>query len=235
VRMSPKPRRKWLKILWYLWLTLIGIPVVYLFRALVLGLVPVNAGFVQPEKGIDIYVSTNGAHADLVVPTRTEHMDWFELFPPEHFRRVDTTFEYVAFGWGDRGFYLETPTWDDLTFSVAMRSLFWPTPAAMHVDLTRRIPSDDENYVRIRISEEQYVELLDHLLGDFMLDDDGQLMLIEDGSYYDSDNFYEAHGRYHFIKTSNTWTAQGLRKIGVRTAVWSPFDRAIMYHARRVK
>ena len=40
---------------------------------------------------------------------------------------------YVAFGWGDRGFYLETPTWDDLKYSTVLKALFWHSPAVMHV------------------------------------------------------------------------------------------------------
>ncbi len=220
-------------LVWGLWVVPC-IVIMYFVMAVILGLIPVNADHRQPAEGILIYVSTNGTHADLVVPTRTPAMDWFTLFPPEQFQAVDTLFQYAAFGWGDRGFYLNTPTWNDLTPSVAIHALFWPSAAAMHVDLHSRI-IPDAHHVPIRVTAEQYQELIAHILSGFRLDDEGLPLLIAGENYYEDDNFYEANGHYHVLRTSNTWTAEGLRKSGVRTALWSPFDRAIMYHARRVR
>ena len=32
--------------------------------------------------------------------------------------------KFVSFGWGDKNFYANTPTWKDVTFSVGFKALF---------------------------------------------------------------------------------------------------------------
>ena len=86
----------------------------YVGCALLLGAIPRNTGFVESENGIPVYVRTNGVHADLVVPTRYGAVDWSLDFPAAHMRALPATTDWIAFGWGDRGFMIETPTWSDL-------------------------------------------------------------------------------------------------------------------------
>jgi hypothetical protein len=44
----------------------------YLFAALIGGLIPVNSGWQEPEQGVTIYIANNGVHADLVLPARAQ-------------------------------------------------------------------------------------------------------------------------------------------------------------------
>ena len=39
-------------------------------------------------------------------------------------------------------------------------------------------------------------------------------------------------GSYHAFNTCNSWTNRVLASIGVRTAMWSPTDHAILYQLR---
>jgi uncharacterized protein (TIGR02117 family) len=232
---GPHPARKYLRLFGQGMLLVLTFPLLYLFFALVLGLVPVHAGFRQPAEGVDIYVSTNGAHADLVVPACHPHMDWHRFLWPERPVPADCSQRYIAFGWGDRGFYLETPTWNDLRFPVALRALFWPSASAMHVDHLHRPPPPHPDHQRIRITPQQYGQLVEHIRAGFALDGTGSPQPIHGISYTHSDAFYEGRGSYQLFRTSNSWTAEGLRRSGVRTALWSPFDRGLMYHARRIQ
>ncbi len=216
-------------------LSILVAAMLYVLIAFVLGLVPVNRNFKEPAQGIDIFVRTNGVHTDIMVPANTHYRNWFKQMPTEQFGRVDTTFQYIAFGWGDKGFYIHTRTWSDLTVSTAIKALFLPSPTAMHVDYERYKPESNRYYQRIRISEAQYIQLIQHIEAYFKRDTTGKPILIEGANYDHRDNFYEAHGAYHVFNTSNGWTRRGLANIKVRTAVWSPFDRAIMYQARRIR
>ena len=85
-------------------------------------------------KELSIFVMSNGVHTDIVVPVKNEIMDWTRMTKFEHTESKDTTFKFVAFGWGDKGFYLETPQWSDLKFSVAFNAMFHLGSTAMHVD-----------------------------------------------------------------------------------------------------
>ena len=40
---------------------------------------------------------------------------------------------FVGLGWGDKGFYLETPTWADLKTSTALKAVSGYNTTAMHV------------------------------------------------------------------------------------------------------
>jgi len=48
-------------------------------------------------------------HCDLVLPASAAGIDWSQRFPRADFAAVDDRFEWIAIGWGDRGFYLEVP------------------------------------------------------------------------------------------------------------------------------
>ena len=179
-----------------------------------------------------IGILTNGAHAGLVLPLKNERMDWTELFPPHHFPSTERNFEAISIGWGDRNFYLNTPEWSDLKIDVAAYALFWPSPAAMHVQLIHEMPLRDPDLVPITIDADQYEQLVKYIHG-YLLRSEYMPVPIEGFHYNDRDAFYEAEGHYHLFFTSNEWTASALRRIGVRAPMWSPFDRAVMFQARR--
>ena len=90
---------------------------------LVVGLIPVNNDFVSSEDGIKLYVVSNAVHADIIVPTTTSVVDWYATFGNAKFTKDVSDQSHVAFGWGDRGFFLETETWDDLKLSTAANAL----------------------------------------------------------------------------------------------------------------
>lgn len=220
----------------FVFLCLICLLMLYFLAAFILGVTPVNRDFQSPaEGGIEIFVASNGLHTDIVVPVRTPYQDWSELIPFGHFAGIDTTATYISFGWGDKGFYIETPTWDDLTVTTALRSLFWPTEAVMHTEYFQVKPRAYQWQERLVISEEQYQLFIAYAKQYFQKEPGGNILLIEGAGYGVTDNFYEAHGRYHVYNTSNNWTNRALKKMGVRAAVWAPFDRAIRYQVRRVQ
>ncbi|MFM7331368.1 MAG: DUF2459 domain-containing protein, partial [Brachymonas sp.] len=53
-------------------------------------------------------------------------------------------------GWGDRNFFLNTPTWDDLTLSTALNATFGLGSAALHINYYKEVPTNFE-YKRIFI------------------------------------------------------------------------------------
>ena len=65
-------------------------------------------------------ILTNGVHTDLVVPIKSAEIDWSKEIPIENTNSKSTNFNYLSIGWGDKGFYLDTPTWADLKFSTCL-------------------------------------------------------------------------------------------------------------------
>ena len=124
----------------YLIASLCAFILLYIGLTYLLFFIPVNSdAALHGAKEISIYVMTNGVHTDIVVPVKNEIMDWSKVTRFENTQSKDTTFNYAAFGWGDKGFYLETPDWSDLTFSVAFKAMFHLGSSAMHVTFYKKM------------------------------------------------------------------------------------------------
>jgi uncharacterized protein (TIGR02117 family) len=214
---------------------LVALPVLYLSLALLLGLIPVNRDFRPPAQGgVTIYLRTNGVHADLVLPAAAP-FDWRAQFPLDSVvdrRRVTVpdALNWIAFGWGDRGFYVHTPTWSDLRFGTAAVALLGLGSGAMHVEYLAR--PQDYHVQRVDLQPQQYDALTAALQSGFARDANGRLHRIDAPGYFATDAFYEGTGRYTLWLTCNEWIRRALASAGVRTAVWAPFDEALFWHLR---
>jgi uncharacterized protein (TIGR02117 family) len=178
---------------------------------------------------ISIYILSNGVHTDIVVPAKNDLCNWHELVKPEHTLSPDSTANLLAFGWGDKGFYLETPTWDDLKFSTAFKAAFGLSSSAIHATYYKRL-KESGHCKEIRISKEQYVKLVAYIRQSFLLNEtQGSVHIPTNAVYGNHDAFYEAIGSYNLFKTCNTWTNSALKSCGQKACVWTPFESGIFY------
>ncbi len=226
----PKRLKKSLKVFCLVLLINLVLIVLYFGAAFALGLVPINRNFKDSDSGTTIYLVSNAVHVDFVLPVRSKSVDWSELFPYQDFTQVDADHPYLFVGWGERAFYIETPTWDKVRLSTVARAMLWPTPAVLHVEYARRAPRIDEHTRRVVLSESQYKRLARQICESVQTTSDGQLKRISGKGYRDTDNFYEGTGSYHAFNTCNMWTNRLLKETGVTTALWSPFTVGILYH-----
>lgn len=221
---------KVLKTLLQLLGIILGVVLFYLIVAQVLSMIPVKADPVAQPKTVDIFIYTNGVHTDLVLPVKSAETDWSEMIPFEDTKSQRTDFKYIGIGWGDKGFYLETPTWAELQPSTALKAAFWLSESAMHCTFYDRM-TEGEDCVRIPITSAQYTELVSFIKEKFEYSKSGEVILIEtDAVYGDNDSFYEAEGRYSFLETCNTWTNEGLKEAGQKAALWTISDFGIFQH-----
>src|SRR3546814_4295772 len=93
--------------------------------ALAGSLMPANMGWVEPGQGVRIFVYSNGVHTGIVVPTANKVKDWRSLVRPNDLSDPRYAEDHLLFGWGERNFYLQTPSWSDLDLSVAARALIY--------------------------------------------------------------------------------------------------------------
>lgn len=183
---------------------------------------PVNRGFRNARSGVEIFVYADAIHSGLVVPLVSETIDWRGYFPAGDFWSADPDADLIAFGWGDRAFFLETPRWSDLRAGTAAWAVLVPSRTAMHVQL-RRGEKRTRRDRRVVLTEAQYERLTRHILESFRRDARGRVVHIARSGYGDNDTFYEARNRYFFLNTCNNWTGLGLKRAGVRTGLWTPF------------
>jgi uncharacterized protein (TIGR02117 family) len=198
---------------------------------LALGFVPVNLHYLPPKEDfVVIFVRSNEVHTDLVLPVRGPGgVDWRRLFPPQHFGSSAIAAKYVACGWGNRKFYIETPTWSEFRLSTACGALFWPSETVLHVEyLADAAPSNQMR--EVRVTREQYNRLVQFVRSTVGgLDEHGYARLASKFSYGAADRFYFATGRYHCFNTCNQWTGRGLAQASVPTGLWTPLKPQVLF------
>lgn len=199
-------------------LALIGI---YLALALALSLLGTGPETHTCEQKAPFFVATTGIHLEIVLPR-----DQLPPYLEETLELPERTL-FVAFGWGERDFYLNTPTWKDLKPGRALKALLIPSPSALHVSGYAH-PHPDWN--ALPICEGAYAKLNSYITSSFSKGPDGRPLKIDHPGYNDHDAFYEANRRYSCYRTCNNWVNQALRKAGLRTAIWSPFEFGVLYH-----
>ena len=210
------------------------------FVAFVLGYLACAFGFPyigseeknSPSDSIQLFATSNGVHTDIVMPDSNAIMNWNTVLARRDYPGVDSSFHWVSMGWGDKGFYLNTPTWDDLTFSTAIRAMCGLSGTAMHVEFGRKPPFDKVECHPFRVSAAHYQELAGFIIGSFKMDANGKVMLIDAKGYWDNDRFYEAEGRYSLFRTCNSWTNRALAESGHRSGLWAPFQSGVMQQFR---
>jgi uncharacterized protein (TIGR02117 family) len=235
---TPTRRRRVLRWLVRAAAVLLAPLVLYFVAALALGAIPTGSNAPRGADSIAVYLCSNGVHVDFVVPIANDVHDWsrdlstrgfaFHRFSEDREGR-----DWLAFGWGDRRFFLETKTWSDLRASVAVQAMFWMSSSAMHVEYVYE-PTGDYPAGRIWLSREQYRDLCDYILDSFRRDARGAPIAIDAPGYGDFDGFYESAGSYSLIGTCNEWVGAGLRRIGARTGLWTPFEFQILMHVERL-
>ncbi|RBL88144.1 TIGR02117 family protein [Chitinophaga flava] len=226
-----KSLKKVFKIITYTLLTFCLFVGLYLSSAYILSRMSTSKEQVA-DADIPIYILTNGVHTDLVVPVHTEQIDWSTRIRFDNTIANDSSAQLLAFGWGDKGFYLQTPTWADLKFSTAFKAAFALSTAAIHATYYRQL-QENENCRKIMINKSQYTRLIQYISNTFKPGIDGMPIKINtNANYSDDDAFYEAQGRYNLFCTCNTWANNGLKSCGQKACRWTIFDTGIFYHYR---
>ncbi|MDO4879186.1 MAG: TIGR02117 family protein [Neisseria sp.] len=177
---------------------------------------------------VAVYLLSNGVHTDVVVPTRNDVADWSQVFPAAH--TLDgTEGEWLALGWGDKGFYLNTPTWSDLSASTALRAALGLGGSAIHATYYGDMDGCTR-CAKIMLSKAQYRSLAAYIRQSLQWRDGHTLLIPTDRVYGRNDAFYEARGRYSLFYTCNTWTNGALKAAKTDAALWTITEGGIFYH-----
>lgn len=218
--------KKALKIILFSVIGFIGFILLYMATAFALSRITIEKEANAPEE-ITIYILTNGVHTDIVVPIETAQYDWRKEVLIANTIAKDSNYQYLGMGWGDKGFYLETPEWKDLKASVAFKAAFGLSTTAIHATYYKSM-TEGERCRKIKISNEQYQRLITYILNSFQKDSNGHFIHIAtDAVYGQDDAFYEAVGSYSMLHTCNSWANKGLKHSGQKCCLWTAFDTGI--------
>ena len=195
------------------------IPTIYILTSFLLTAITIDRVAEQAIDDRSIFLNTNGVHLDIVI--RRNELDSLVLagltqFPNE---------KYFSIGWGDENFYINTPTWAELTFQNAFKAMFLKSSTLIHVTRYRQKRLD---WVEVKINKPELAKLNAFILQGFALDEHGKKIILPNKGYSESDNFYKANGNYSCLKTCNSWVNKGFKESGLRACLWTPFDFGLL-------
>ena len=197
-----------------------------------LSFIPVNSfdsRTLIPGKKIEIYLLTNGVHTDVVVPVKNEVFDWSKQVKFTDTKAKDSTAQFMAIGWGDRGFYLETPTWSDLKVNTALNAATGLSSSALHITFYKSL-KEGIDCKKITIDSIEYKKLIVFINDSFQLNNGNVTKIDTKAVYGNNDAFYEAKGSYSLFYTCNTWANQALKAANQKAALWTISDSGIFRH-----
>lgn len=193
----------------------------YAAAGLVGGSLPVNAGWRAPADGVTIWIQSNGVHTGLVMPKVAAGVDWRRVAPAQDLGDPRYgAYGFVAIGWGERDFYLDTPTWTDLRPATIVAAAIGSDRTLLHVEHVPR-PVVGPDVRRVVLRPQEYRRLAAFVAASLASRRYWP-------GYAGNDVFYEARGRYSAAWTCNNWTGAALRAAGVRIGRWTPFPVTVM-------
>jgi uncharacterized protein (TIGR02117 family) len=186
------------------------------------------------NKPYRIYVAGDATHVNLIVPVQNSAYDWRSFLNPQQIGRdLQDDYRYLQMGWGDRKWYIGTPSWDQMNYSDIVRVLFSPgNRSVMHLQGFLTLPSDPNVTLRcVGVDRSEYFNFVKFVKASFQHDANGKPIHLKFGTA-DNSGFYEATGYYSVLKTCNTWSAEALDSVHVPTPLWSAIAPAVMHHIR---
>jgi uncharacterized protein (TIGR02117 family) len=204
---------------------IVGLITLYIVASVVLSIIPVNRNFKEDQKGIPIYIVSNNIHTDIVMPVNSELYNWSDkIILPD-----TIIYRYVSFGWGEKNFYLETPSWADFKFSTGFKAAFFMGTSAMHVTGYIKTPEENKRCKKVMVSNVQYLKLANYIHDTFKKDSTGKIKPIDVKGYNVNDLFYNANKTYSLFFTCNSWTNKALKQAGLKASFWTPIDKGILF------
>jgi uncharacterized protein (TIGR02117 family) len=174
----------------------------------------------------EIFMKSDGIHTDFILPVRSEVIHWDQYFPVSQTKDGYNEKQYLAVGWGDQGFFLNTPQWSDLTAKTAVEAVFYLGKSALHINYLDQ-SEFPKNIVSFRLKREAYLKLVSYIKETVIKDNQQQPIWIPGEGYWQTDSFYEAHDTYGLFNTCNSWVNKGLKHIEQPACLWTPFNPAI--------
>lgn len=116
---------------------------------------------------------------------------------------------YTRFGWGDRDYYgarQQSP-------KMAAKALLLPTRSVIEVSFHSG-DTAPENSIAVELTGAELERLKRYIHRSFRMGQNGQPRFVRRNS--NERYYYVANGRYHLLNNCNHWTAEALRRAGMK-------------------
>ncbi|MBB4153749.1 uncharacterized protein (TIGR02117 family) [Sphingomonas jinjuensis] len=186
------------------------------------GAIPANRDWRAPDRGVSVWVESNGVHVGIVVPKRAGGVDWRGFASPRDLGDPRFAgYDHLAIGWGERDFFLGTPTWADVRLPTVLAAGYGSDATLLHVEHVPR-PREGGDVRRVVLTPAEYRRLAAAIMASRGAGPARR-------GYAANDVFYPARGHYSAVTTCNAWVGWVLRFAGVRVGAWTPFPETVLW------
>jgi len=186
----------------------------YLVAAAFGALIPGRAADLTPGDAVEIGLLFGPIHVDFLLPATPETREALRFAAGAGVPVGSPEVAHVVVGWGARDFYTTAGSFADITPGPTWRAVTGDA-SVVRVDVTGPLPPSFE-MPRLRLSQAQYAALLAAIA------DTATGAPIVGAGFTGTDGFVAAEGRFHILRTCNTWVSDMLRQAGVRAGIWTP-------------
>lgn len=180
------------------------------------GLIPGQVADLPPGDDVQIGLLYGQIHVDFLLPATRETRDALRFAEASGVRIYGSEVGYFIVGWGARDFYTTTPQWADMTARATLRAITGDA-SVLRIDTVWPGIAFDQ-VPQISLSQEQYAALLVEITATAAPDAIG----LEVQGHRPTSGFVEAQGRFHILRTCNTWLGRVLRAAGIPMGTWTP-------------
>lgn len=166
----------------------------------------IQAQTIEPDT-INIYLVKESWHTGIMIPVNEFTRKEFPLL------NLFREFEFVDIGWGDADFY-QTPGID---LYLAAKAILIPTSTVIRIDGYKfpieKIIEWREFAIKFVLSIDQFQQLIKYFNDHIVYDEMGEPVFTK----HDPDThiyFIKSLGKYHLMRTCNTWAAQAIKAAG---------------------
>lgn len=195
--------------------------VLYLAAAGVGALIPGRATDWPAGEDVQIGLLYGPIHVDFLLPATAETRAALDFARAGGVRVEGGDVGYFIVGWGARDFYTTTPQWADLSARATIRAIAGDASVLRVDTVSPEIAVD--TVPRISLSQAQYTALLAEITATARTPVRG----LEVQGHRPTSGFVEAEGRFHILRTCNTWIGRSLRRAGVPVGAWTPTPYAV--------
>lgn len=193
--------------------------IIYVLFSILISYSTVNKNSDNVADSETIYIHSNGVHLSVILAVKSlSDALRKDLTIPKHQK-------YARFGWGDKNFYLNVPTWNDFKFKYAFGALFLNNPTVINV--TAEFAAK-KSWVAVKVSEDELLKINTFLTGSFEENIIGNKITVPQDIYGPNAFFYKAKGSYSPIKTCNTWANDCFKQSGLKASYWTLFDFGLL-------
>ncbi len=223
--------KKILRYLLYTFLAFLAIILMYITLSFIISRIKINK-IEKENSNYTVLLMRSGIHVDFVFPVSNEIKDWREEFPIQNTKFKDSTFQQIAIGWGSKDFYVNTPTWDDLTIKIFLISNLGLGSSAIHIKYFNEKLPKDSKIITLKLDKTQYEKLVRYIENTLIRNKSNKSILITPKNprvLRNNDSYYDANRTYSFLNTCNTWINNGLKACEQKACLWTPDSDGIFY------